>query len=72
IIPAIIDGYTLVFLLIVGAYIIHFLPANFKDWYRALFIKLPTIVKIIFVICILFFLYQASSADLQPFIYFQF
>ncbi|MGL4908414.1 MAG: MBOAT family O-acyltransferase [Bacteroidales bacterium] len=72
IIPAIIDGYALIFLLIVGAYIIHFLPANFKDWYRALFIKLPTIVKIIFVICILFFLYQASSADLQPFIYFQF
>ncbi|MGL4364184.1 MAG: MBOAT family O-acyltransferase [Bacteroidales bacterium] len=72
IIPSIIDGYALIFGLIVAAYVIHFLPQNIKYWYRYLFLKMPDIFKVCFVICILFFLYQASSADLQPFIYFQF
>jgi len=72
VIPDVISGYSVVFGLMLAAYVIHFLPQKFKEWYRKTFVSLPNVVKILLAVMIAFFIYQASSAELQPFIYFQF
>jgi hypothetical protein len=72
VIPEVAIGYGVSFGLILFAYFIHFLPEKFKNWYRETFVSLPDFIKILFAVLVVFFVYQASSAELQPFIYFQF
>jgi len=71
-IPAMIAGYKEVFLLILFGMIIHWLPAKFKQWYRIRFAQLPKWTLLIVVVLTVFVIYQFITADLQPFIYFQF
>ncbi len=72
IIPQIIWEYKNVFLLIVLGMIIHWLPVNFKRWYRLNFALLPVPVIALLVVVVVFVVYQFITADLQAFIYFQF
>lgn len=72
IIPQIIWEYKNVFLLIVLGMIIHWLPGNFKRWYRLNFALLPIPVIALLVVVVVFVVYQFITADLQAFIYFQF
>ncbi len=71
-IPLVITGYKYPFLLIFWALLIHYLPAQFKEEYRGLFIKTPVWVKVLIFVVTAVLLYQIKSAALQPFIYFQF
>jgi D-alanyl-lipoteichoic acid acyltransferase DltB (MBOAT superfamily) len=68
----IIQGYALVFSVILIGYLIHWIPENIKEKYRLKFAELPlpvmSIVAVVFVFCI----YQMVSGEMQPFIYFQF
>ncbi len=68
----IIQGYALVFSVILVGYLIHWIPENFKERYRLKFAELPlpimSLVAVVFVFCI----YQMVSGEMQPFIYFQF
>jgi D-alanyl-lipoteichoic acid acyltransferase DltB (MBOAT superfamily) len=68
----IIQGYALVFSVILVGYLIHWIPENFKEKYRLKFAELPlpimSLVAVVFVFCI----YQMVSGEMQPFIYFQF
>jgi D-alanyl-lipoteichoic acid acyltransferase DltB (MBOAT superfamily) len=68
----IIISYRTVLLVILAGYIIHWLPSRVKDWYRNLFSASPVPVMGVAVVVLVFLLYQAMSADMQPFIYFQF
>ncbi|MFM1998999.1 MAG: hypothetical protein RL204_946 [Bacteroidota bacterium] len=70
--PDVIAGYWKVFLVILVGMIIHWLPTSMKEKYRSTFSNLP--IPAIAVACLvtIFFVYQVLSADLQPFIYFQF
>jgi len=70
--PDVIAGYWKVFLVILVGMIIHWLPTTMKEKYRSTFSNLP--IPAIAVACLvtIFFVYQVLSADLQPFIYFQF
>jgi D-alanyl-lipoteichoic acid acyltransferase DltB (MBOAT superfamily) len=70
--PEVIAGYWKVFLVILIGMIIHWLPTAMKEKYRSTFSNLP--IPAIAVACLvtIFFVYQVLSADLQPFIYFQF
>ena len=52
--------------------IIHWLPVNFKRWYRLNFALLPVPVIALLVVFVVFVVYQFITADLQAFIYFQF
>jgi len=52
--------------------IIHWLPERWKRWYRVNFALLPIWLIAIIVVVSVFVLYQFVTADLQPFIYFQF
>jgi len=65
-------AYSQVIIIIVCAYILHFMPVKVKESYRGLFIRLPLIAKIILVYLVALVLYNVQSADIQPFIYFRF
>ena len=69
---AIVCNYRTVFLLFVFGMIIHWLPENWKRRYRLAFAALP--LPIMCAVCILavLIIYQFVSAEMQPFIYFQF
>lgn len=72
IIPLMVSAYHKIFFIIILGFVIHWLPSNFKENYRGLFIKSHIIIKILFAVIIIFILYQVKSSELQPFIYFQF
>lgn len=59
-------------LLIMMAFIIHWLPEQWKNWYKGRFVLLPTYSKVILTVVVIFILTQFTVAGLQPFIYFQF
>ncbi len=65
-------AYYRVLVVIITAYIIHFLPVRVKESYRGLFIKIPVILQVILVYCIAIALYNIQLTDIQPFIYFRF
>jgi D-alanyl-lipoteichoic acid acyltransferase DltB (MBOAT superfamily) len=68
----IISSYSTVFALILFGFVMHWLPERQKENYRNLFHKIPIVIKAAIVVLVALFLYQIKSADLQPFIYFQF
>ncbi|MBP1673539.1 MAG: putative alginate O-acetyltransferase [Bacteroidetes bacterium] len=71
-IPEIISTYKYVVILFILGMIIHWLPAKWKQWYRINFALLPVWAMGIIVVVAVFIVYQFITADLQPFIYFQF
>lgn len=72
IIPQILYEYRFVFILFVLGMIVHWLPERWKRWYRINFALLPVWVIALIVVATVFAVYQFVTADLQPFIYFQF
>lgn len=71
-IPEILSNYSKVFIVMAIGYLIHWLPVTTKDWYQNAFIKSPMGLKIAITVLSVIGVYQAMSADLQAFIYFQF
>lgn len=71
-IPQILHEYMFVFILFAIGMIIHWLPEKWKRWYRVNFAMMPLWLMAIVVIGTVFVVYQFVTADLQPFIYFQF
>jgi D-alanyl-lipoteichoic acid acyltransferase DltB (MBOAT superfamily) len=71
-IPIMISSYSKTFIIIAIGFLIHWLPSTFKENYRGWFIKLHIVFKLLIVIVVVFILFQAKSAEIQPFIYFQF
>ncbi len=72
IIPSFLYEYRAVVLLFVAGMAIHWLPAKWKQWYRIHFATLPLWAMMLCVIVAIFIIYQFVTADMQPFIYFQF
>lgn len=68
----IIGAYKFVFVLILLGYFIHWIPEKIKIAYRNWFATRPFAVMGIFVILIVFCMYQIMGGEMQPFIYFQF
>ncbi|MBQ9638205.1 MAG: MBOAT family protein [Bacteroidales bacterium] len=71
-IPAILSNYATVFILFAIGMVVHWLPARWKRRYRLLFASLPLWMLAVAVVAAVFLVYQFVTADLQPFIYFQF
>ncbi|MCR4827984.1 MAG: MBOAT family protein [Bacteroidales bacterium] len=71
-IPEIVGHYWMVFLLFVFGMVIHWLPTRFKRRYRIWFAQMPLWGMAIAVIVTIIILHHFITADLQPFIYFQF
>ena len=72
IIPDICMQYHKVFILFVIGMIIHWLPDHFKRWYRINIALLPLPLLALFVVIVVFVVYQFVTAQLTPFIYFHF
>ncbi len=70
--PDVILSYYKVFLIMLLGYVVHWLPSGFKRRYQDWFITSPIWLKLIIVLIIVFIIYQSWSADMVPFIYFQF
>ena len=65
-------AYKSVIIVLLLGYTFHLLPQTYKSWYQEKFIALPEFNKALLIVIICLFLLQIRSADLQPFIYFQF
>lgn len=52
--------------------VIHWLPTKFKQWYRINFAMMPLWLMVLVVVVAIVIIYQFITADMQPFIYFQF
>lgn len=72
IIPAFIWEYRWVVMLFILGMIIHWMPTRAKRWYRIRFALLPTWSIVLITIVAIIAVYQFVTADMQPFIYFQF
>jgi len=70
--PEIITGFWKVFAVMTVGFIIHWLPSTWKESYRSQFAKAHLLVQAATAIVVILILKQVVSADLQPFIYFQF
>lgn len=68
----ILAGHKEVFLIMLLGFIVHWIPRKIKDEGISYFISLPDFVKAIAIALIVVGLYQVRTADIQPFIYFQF
>ena len=71
-IPQMAWSYKVIFSIIVTGFVIHWLPSSFKEIYRGIFIRTPIVIKILIFLVTAFIIYQVKSAEIQPFIYFQF
>ena len=65
-------AYWRVFALMLIGYVVHLLPSNLKNRVQWWFTEAPMYVKVLIFVVVVFGIYQATSADIQPFIYFQF
>ena len=68
----VITVYYKVILVIVLGFMIHFIPENWKVWYRTKFAQTHVLVQLSICFVAVFLMYQIASTSLQPFIYFQF
>lgn len=67
-----IEGYPLVCILILIGYLTHFTPTKWEDKAQKLITNLPFIGKAILIAVVIWVVAQFKTADIQPFIYFQF
>ena len=65
-------AYRNVFLLFLFGMVIHWLPTDWKRRYRIVFARMPVPVIALAAILVVFVTYQFITAEMQPFIYFQF
>ncbi|MCF6365087.1 MAG: MBOAT family protein [Bacteroidales bacterium] len=68
----VIIAYKNIFGVMLVAMIIHWLPVKVKNVYKNIFINSPQWAKATVVVLAVLLIWQARTADLQPFIYFQF
>ena len=67
-----IDGYRVVASLILIGYLMHWTPQRFSLGFESMLRKVPVLVQSTILAIVIWILFQARSADIQPFIYFQF
>jgi D-alanyl-lipoteichoic acid acyltransferase DltB (MBOAT superfamily) len=71
-VPVMVTSYYKIFAIIFLGLFLHWLPSSFKESYRGWFIKAPVVIKIMITLIVIFIIFQVKSAEIQPFIYFQF
>jgi hypothetical protein len=69
---AFLDGYSGVLFWLSLGFSLHFMPADWESWAQKQVVKAPLIGKVIFLFLIIVLVMQIKSAEVQPFIYFQF
>lgn len=72
VLPQLLVGYWEVFTLIGVGYVLHFMPATYEKAATSVVTALPLAGKILLLTALVYLVIQMKSADIQPFIYFQF
>ncbi len=67
-----VTAYPEVLALMVIGFIFHFMPISFEVYAEAMVTKLPLVGKAILIVLMVWLVIQVKSADIRPFIYFQF
>ena len=70
--PQLLAGYPAVFLLMALGFVLHFLPDTWEQWGIKKVTALPLAGKAALLFSLVYLVIQVKSADVQPFIYFQF
>ncbi len=65
-------GYRKVFIIMLLAYLIHWVPEAWKNKYREKFSEMHPVLMGVFGLLVIFVAYQFMSGEMQAFIYFQF
>ena len=68
----VIKTYQTVFYIILGGYLVHWLPDTIKARYEGWYTRSPLPLQVIYVAVIVVLIYQAVSDTFKPFVYFQF
>jgi D-alanyl-lipoteichoic acid acyltransferase DltB (MBOAT superfamily) len=72
VLPQMIIGYWPVFVLMMIGFLLHFAPDNWEKACCSFITRIPLWAKALIIILVVFVIIQVKSADIQPFIYFQF
>ncbi len=64
--------YRLVAILMAAGYLFHWMPDSIEFSFEKLLRKTPIVLQSLMLAVVIWILFQARSADIQPFIYFQF
>ena len=72
IVPEVLVAYKWVFLVMLFGFFTHWVGQKWKDRLKDAFIAAPLWLKIVISAAVIIIVYQSISADMQPFIYFQF
>lgn len=72
IVPEVLVGYKWVFLVMLFGFFIHWLSESWKERIKNWFVAAPLWMKAVIAAVTVIIVYQSISADMQPFIYFQF
>ena len=72
IIPEVLVAYKWVFLVMLFGFVIHWLSAKWKERIEKWFVESPLWLQAVIAAVTVIIVYQSISADMQPFIYFQF
>ena len=72
IIPAFWEGYMVITLLILVAYLLHFLPNSLTVYAKRGYTALPSFVQALVLAIVLFIVIQTRQSDLVPFVYLQY
>ncbi len=72
IIPQVLTGYAPAFALMAFGFIFHFMPSIFNSWAKERFNSTPLWGQMLLAVLVIWIVMQASSSEIQPFIYFQF
>ncbi|MEN8118071.1 MAG: MBOAT family O-acyltransferase [Bacteroidota bacterium] len=72
IIPEVLVAYKWVFMVMLFGFVIHWLSESWKERIKDWFIAAPLWLKAVIAAVTVIIVYQSISADMQPFIYFQF
>ena len=67
-----INGYTMVFGLMILGFILHFMPVKIEKITENAVVSSPFPLKVLYLSLIIFLVIQIKSSEIQPFIYFQF
>jgi D-alanyl-lipoteichoic acid acyltransferase DltB (MBOAT superfamily) len=68
----VLPSYSSVLILMLVAYMIHFLPERTKESYRGLFIRIPLAGQLAVIMIVAILLFQLRTTEVMPFIYFRF
>lgn len=65
-------NYAPTYIIMGFGFLLHFLPLEWKQTVQNGFVRMPLVVKTLVITMVIFLAYQAQTADIQPFIYFEF